>query len=625
MALTSDLVRDSKLRTTIGSGITRHVIELAGSNARQRKIRYEQHWKRTENLGEGAYGSVWLEKLVGGNFRMEERAVKIIKKRVQKSQVIDYSRELEAIAKFSHPRYNACFVESFGWFEDERFVFITMEYFPLGNLEDRLSDTAPLPETEVQQIAFQILEGLSHMHENGFAHRDLKPSNVLVRSHGPNWWVKIGDFGISKRAEDGSTALRTFSGTPGFLAPEVLVQGGLLECEALSGLREYTVAVDIWSLGEIVFRALTNEPPFRTTLASYIRGTAPFPMRVLAFYGVSEEGCDLVKSLLEPMPSSRITAGEALDHPWVGSQGQTSPRLSKEMDRSQAALYAPGGSTLETTQLAEHDSPTTMASAAWSTIHGSSTSDREGHPQPITVVGPSQPRQLYSPIGISSRSGSVSGYITSQQCDTPVNFPANSGYRTTAPSPSTIPKDGSLTPSQEDGSDHSSAIWSVLPLGRERVSEEALGHRTEDWVETQDKSLQDQMTISLRDTGYTRMPPRFPDRERAAQPRGGPIKTVWRKGFLQVSAFSTKSLFMTLGELRRTLDLMHDVDYDRIDEGYQCLCRNTRFDILIVKAPLVRLYGVKFEMVAGDTADYNRIRGSILEKLESLWIRVDRR
>lgn len=206
-----------------------------------------------------------------------------------------------------------------------------MEYFPLGDLQDHLSHS--LPETEVQQIAFQIVEGLSFMHLNGFAHRDLKPSNILIKSLGPDWWVKIGDFGISKRAEEGLTALRTFSGTLGFLAPEVLVQNGFLDCEEFGELREYTVAVDIWSLGEIVFRALVNKPPFPTGLASYIKGTSSFPDQVLRNHGITDSGSDFVRKLLLPMPIDRPSAVDALEHPWIESQKSASPRPSVELER----------------------------------------------------------------------------------------------------------------------------------------------------------------------------------------------------------------------------------------------------------------------------------------------------
>jgi hypothetical protein len=92
MSLASDLVSDSKLTTTVEP------------NALHRKIRQEQHWKRAVRVGEGAYGTIWLEKLVAGDFRVNERAVKIIKKHARQALVIDYSRELEAIVKFSHPK-----------------------------------------------------------------------------------------------------------------------------------------------------------------------------------------------------------------------------------------------------------------------------------------------------------------------------------------------------------------------------------------------------------------------------------------------------------------------------------------------------------------------------------------
>lgn len=107
MGPVSDLVRESKLRTALyrdvnGDVITKHVIETSGRSARQRKIRIEQQWRRTESLGEGTFGVVWKEILIAGNSETKERAVKMIRKRIQKSNPMDYSRELEAIAKFSY-------------------------------------------------------------------------------------------------------------------------------------------------------------------------------------------------------------------------------------------------------------------------------------------------------------------------------------------------------------------------------------------------------------------------------------------------------------------------------------------------------------------------------------------
>jgi serine/threonine protein kinase len=71
-------------------------------------------------------------------------------------------------------QYRHCFVSSSGWFDNDEFVFITMEYFPLGDLEQYLDK--PLPELQARQIAYQVLEAISFMHESGFVHRDLKPN-----------------------------------------------------------------------------------------------------------------------------------------------------------------------------------------------------------------------------------------------------------------------------------------------------------------------------------------------------------------------------------------------------------------------------------------------------------------
>jgi serine/threonine protein kinase len=72
-------------------------------------------------------------------------------------------------------KYERCFVQSFGWYEGLGNLCIAMEYCELGDLQGYLSSAPPLPETQAQEIAFQMLEGVRYMHENEFAHRDLKP------------------------------------------------------------------------------------------------------------------------------------------------------------------------------------------------------------------------------------------------------------------------------------------------------------------------------------------------------------------------------------------------------------------------------------------------------------------
>jgi hypothetical protein len=101
MTLASELVTDSKLETIFKKNLTIHVVKTAGTTPLQGKNRKRQKWKRIEALGQGSFGFVWRETLVGGGDKdIQDRAVKGIKK----GFVTDYSQELHAIAKFSQDR-----------------------------------------------------------------------------------------------------------------------------------------------------------------------------------------------------------------------------------------------------------------------------------------------------------------------------------------------------------------------------------------------------------------------------------------------------------------------------------------------------------------------------------------
>ncbi|KAI4215457.1 MAG: hypothetical protein LQ351_001926 [Letrouitia transgressa] len=327
-----DLVRLSKLDTHFHSDpeYILHVEYVAESNTRQRKVRKEEKWKRERRLGRGGFGTVWSEKCIQGDRKGELRAVK----EIPKHESYDYYRELEAVALFSHTKvilalilvnslfftnyadliqYEQSFVKSFGWYDNSDDIFITMEYLPYGDLQKYLG--SPLPESESQHIVHQILEGLYFMHDHDFAHRDLKPNNVLVVREGPDWWVKIADFGISKRATEGLTALRTMTGTPAFTAPEVFPFFRTADASNDS----YTNAVDIWSLGVITFLILTGETLFGDPrrLDQYVKGSFTFPLNILLATKVSEQGCNFVRSLMTPKPEDRPKVKECLRHPWI--------------------------------------------------------------------------------------------------------------------------------------------------------------------------------------------------------------------------------------------------------------------------------------------------------------------
>ncbi|KAJ5820542.1 hypothetical protein N7474_006133 [Penicillium riverlandense] len=323
MPILSDLVDDFKLLVRFSAEYTYHDVFESDSGDGQlvRRRRKEEKWRKGKHLGEGSFGAVWLEQCLSGDSQAKFRAVKMVPKVSPFSQVVDYTRELEAIAKFSLQKvkaleyvadvsqYNGFFVRSSGWYEDVEHVFIAMEYFEQGDLQKHLG--RPLPERECKQITHQLLEGLEQLHVNGFAHRDLKPANIFVVRSSPNWWVKIGDFGISKRVNDESTFLRTAVGTPGFVAPEVL--------ESDEPDAHYDYKVDIWSLGVIAHYAITTTLPFREKahLRSYLQDSF-FPTSALISQGVSLECRDfIIKGLLAATATSRLSASDALRHQWL--------------------------------------------------------------------------------------------------------------------------------------------------------------------------------------------------------------------------------------------------------------------------------------------------------------------
>ncbi|KAK2763175.1 hypothetical protein FQN54_009811 [Arachnomyces sp. PD_36] len=301
MTSVPNLVKDSQLPVRFSDKYTHHD-----------RHRGEETWERQKLLGQGSFGSVWLQECRSeGTPRL--RAVKLIPKVSQHFESIDYNHELLAIAKFSQPKYTESFVRTTGWYEDPDHIFIAMEYFEYGDLEVYLGQ--PLPEKEAQQITSQLLCGLEHMHSNDFTHRDLKPKNIFVASKGPKWWVKIGDFGVSKRVE-GSMILQTCVGTPYYIAPEI--RGDVMRFGEADDLG-YTSAVDIWSLGVIVCRLLTGKQASlkNKEMLKYIHKPTNPPPGSLFSDTINGSILRLLEGLLAPKPERRLSAGDALQNDWL--------------------------------------------------------------------------------------------------------------------------------------------------------------------------------------------------------------------------------------------------------------------------------------------------------------------
>ncbi|MCJ1464991.1 hypothetical protein MMC07_003606 [Pseudocyphellaria aurata] len=281
-------------------------------------------WRRQQGyFAEGGSGVVWLE--VRQDESNQKRAVKEVKKTTGRDDLDRnrYRRELLALVKLSAPKFRDRFAEFYGWFQDETYICYAMEYFPLGDLDQYLANG--IAEDAARRITHQLLIGLAIMHKNSFTHRDLKPKarpldytvshvkNIFVVRKN-QWWVKIGDFGISKHIT-GATGLHTDFGSPGYAAPEL--EGSDF------GVREnfeYTNAVDMWSLGCVVHKMLTGEVPFSDRqLREFCHDKVSFPTGPLSAKGVSSSARDFVEALIRRIPSNRLDVQAALKSRWISA------------------------------------------------------------------------------------------------------------------------------------------------------------------------------------------------------------------------------------------------------------------------------------------------------------------
>ncbi|KAG0643260.1 kinase-like domain-containing protein [Tuber brumale] len=272
----SDLVVRYKLETEFFQDHIRHTRYVEGAKNENEKVM--EDWRNCGEIGEGGFGVVHKQiQETTGHYR----AVKTIDKRVPSK--LDYSRELLVMSILA--KCPSLFVEFQGWFEEPEALYIAMEYLPEGDLTKHI-DT-PLPQE----------------------------TNIFVVRISPVW-VKLGDFGISKRilAQD-TTTFHTQVSTQVYGAPEVL---GL---DSNSEMSEYTNSVDIWSLGCVVYELFVGERLFvsEAQVSRYYFGKLPFPEDKLKVLSppIDDIGISFLKVMLVIQPEDRPTAASALGHPWL--------------------------------------------------------------------------------------------------------------------------------------------------------------------------------------------------------------------------------------------------------------------------------------------------------------------
>jgi len=199
---------------------------------------------------------------------------------------------------------NAYFVQMYDFYDCQRQYLLVLEMMKGGELFDRIVEKTYYRVNDAKQCAINLLKAVAFLHERHVCHRDLKPENLLLKDSSSENEVKIADFGFSKRSTE---RMSTQCGTPGYVAPEILEY------------KDYGLAVDIWSAGVVLYTLLAGYPPFlendQKELFRKIKSGA-FEFHDIYWCDVPDEPKDLISKMLTVSPDLRISAEEALMHPW---------------------------------------------------------------------------------------------------------------------------------------------------------------------------------------------------------------------------------------------------------------------------------------------------------------------
>jgi serine/threonine-protein kinase len=301
-------------------------------------------------VGKGGMGSVWRAR----HLKLDaDVAIKFMDPGITASEPARdrFQREAKASAKIDY--LHIVHVHDYG-IEGET-PYIVMELLRGESLDERLKRQLRLSLGELVPVVAQVCKALRKAHDAGFIHRDLKPGNIfLVRSDDDDELVKLLDFGIAKdtdSAAEGRTKTGDFMGSPHYMSPEQIHDSSSIDARS-----------DLWSLGVILFRAITGVLPFPGEQVGAVIGgvlTAPIPAPSNYLRGLPE-GIDAFfqKALSRDRAARFQSAREMADAfaalvgapalSGAGRRGSSAPWIQREALMGSASASGSGGYRINT-------------------------------------------------------------------------------------------------------------------------------------------------------------------------------------------------------------------------------------------------------------------------------------
>ncbi|KAM9068795.1 calcium/calmodulin-dependent protein kinase type II subunit gamma isoform X14 [Sarcophilus harrisii] len=276
----------------------------------------------------GVRGDLAGAKTLRGAFSVVRRCVKKTSTQEYAAKIINTKKlsardhqKLEREARICRLLKHPNIVRLHDSISEEGFHYLVFDLVTGGELFEDIVAREYYSEADASHCIHQILESVNHIHQHDIVHRDLKPENLLLASKCKGAAVKLADFGLAIEVQGDQQAWFGFAGTPGYLSPEVLRKD------------PYGKPVDIWACGVILYILLVGYPPFwdedQHKLYQQIKaGAYDFPSP--EWDTVTPEAKNLINQMLTINPAKRITADQALKHPWVCQRSTVASMMHRQ-------------------------------------------------------------------------------------------------------------------------------------------------------------------------------------------------------------------------------------------------------------------------------------------------------
>ncbi|KAI9336755.1 kinase-like domain-containing protein [Obelidium mucronatum] len=267
-------------------------------------------YKTGKTLGQGSFAVVKEAiKLSTG----EKYALKVINKKHMKGRENLVRNEVGILQKVSKGHDHI--VTLYEYFETPNSLYLVMDLCTGGELFEWIMEKGTFFEEDAAEIIRTVVDCVAYLHSQNVVHRDIKPENLLFRSKNSLNQLMIADFGLSKSIDPDNNAflLQSTVGTPGYMAPEILRRQG------------HGKPVDMWAIGVMTYFLLCGYFPFDivVTGSQFSNGMdrvlrADFAFEPTEYWrDISLDARDFISRLLRLNPDERMTAADALNHPWM--------------------------------------------------------------------------------------------------------------------------------------------------------------------------------------------------------------------------------------------------------------------------------------------------------------------